>query len=248
MSSGRLSLVVNVVGVIMLALGVWTLAYAAPPIPLDNPPGPLQPPEEILAFLSHRSGWVPNVGNLYYTEYYGEYLGEQPLGDMWTFECPPGGWFELFVDTKDDTDYDGGMSCLNPIAQVFNPDGEFIQPFCCQKQECSYASVCAGLYACPLLAGPCAPRRGKTSIVVRDEWAPPSYELCSKGGGYELWLLVVDGRGRPISPTRVGLGGGAKRSVPPWAIGEGKAPVHPALDDENVPLWPVWCEDASPCF
>jgi hypothetical protein len=54
----------------------------------------------------HRSNWVPNVGLLF--EFPNgdsdEDEDEQPLEDMWTFNCPSCGIVFASVDTKDDTD------------------------------------------------------------------------------------------------------------------------------------------------
>jgi hypothetical protein len=58
----------------------------------------------------------------------------------------------------------------------------------------------------------------------------------AKGGGYELGVTVFDQKGTQVAARKVELGGGAKREIPDWAVKEGKAPVGPTLDDENVPL------------
>src|SRR5207302_10917788 len=60
-----------------------------------------------------RSNQVPNVGQLA--------EGEQPLGDMWTFNCPEGGSVSASVDTKDDTD--SGTSNIDPILELLDGNG-----------------------------------------------------------------------------------------------------------------------------
>jgi hypothetical protein len=85
-----------------------------------------------------RSNWVPNVGVLNFGE------GEQPLGDLWTFECPRGGSVNVSVDTKDDTD--GAQSDIDPILTVVDGDGNLLT-FEDDNAACSYAPVC-GFAAC----------------------------------------------------------------------------------------------------
>src|SRR5438876_462737 len=60
-----------------------------------------------------RSNHVPNVGILA--------DGEQPLGDMWTFNCPAGGSVVASVDTKDDTDL--GTATLDPTLELLDGNG-----------------------------------------------------------------------------------------------------------------------------
>ena len=172
------------------------------------PPGP-----------THRSNHVPNVGRLA--------SGEQPLGDMWTFYCPDGGTVVASVDTKDDTDL--GTSTLDPILELIDPDGNEIANGD-DDIACTYAPVCG--FRCPAFRAPCGSSAGVHSLIVRDFGA----SLCNGGGGYELTVDVFDADGNELSPDSIGVGGGASRGVPWWAVDEGKAPVGPALDDENVPL------------
>ena len=163
-----------------------------------------------------RSNWVPNVGNLE--------AGEQPLGDLWTFRCPAGATVGLSVDTKDDTDV--GNSLIDPVLLVVDPSGNLVA-FADDEYVCTYLPVCP--FNCPSAQGiPCG-KGGTYSVVVRDYGASD----CVGGGGYELTLTVAGGAsGREPGPS---LGGGPERHVPPWAVALGKAPVGPALDDEDVP-------------
>jgi hypothetical protein len=174
------------------------------------PPGP-----------SHRSNHVPNVGFLA--------TGEQPLGDMWIFNCPAGGTVTAQVDTKDDTD--AGTSTLDPILELLDGNGVEIA-FQDDNLRCTYAPTCG--FQCPrLVAIACGDSglSGVHSLIVRDFGASGCH-----GGGYELTVDVFDSFGNELSPDDVALGGGASRLVPGWAVDEGKAPAGPALDDENVPL------------
>ena len=59
--------------------------------------------------------------------------------------------------------------------------------------------------------------------------------MCSSDLGYGLTVEVFTARGRQVPEKFVELGGGPRRNVPKWALDLGKAPVGPALDDEDVP-------------
>jgi hypothetical protein len=174
------------------------------------PPGPTQ-----------RSNHVPNVGRLA--------TGEQPLGDMWTFYCPPGGTVVASVDTKDDADL--GVSSLDPILELLDGDGVEIATGD-DENGCTYAPACG--FQCPAIRAACGGWGEAHSLIVRDFGT--AGVGCNDGGGYELTVDVFDSYGNELTPEEVALGGGPSRSVPFWAVEEGKAPVGPALDDENVPL------------
>jgi hypothetical protein len=162
---------------------------------------------------------VPNVGVL--TD------DEQPLGDLWTFQCPLGGTVSARVDTKDDRDT--GEANLDPILEVLDGAGSLLA-FADDEVECTYPPVCG--FQCPQVKDvPCG-EANPHSLLVRDFGASG----CATGGGYELTVTVFDQKGHQIAEQKVQLGGGATRHVPDWAVEEGKAPVGPALDDENVPL------------
>jgi hypothetical protein len=186
------------------------------------PPGP-----------THRSNHVPNVGFLGgppgAAPVDGNHGEEQPLGDMWTFFCPPGGHVVASVDTKDDTDQ--GTSTLDPILELLDGNGLELA-FGDDENACTYAPVCG--FRCPAIEAACGDGGpgGLHSLIVRD-FGPSG---CNGGGGYELTVDVFDEFGSELSPDQVALGGGPARGVPDWAVAEGKAPVGPALDDENVPL------------
>lgn len=168
-----------------------------------------------------RSSWVPNVGVLSDQE--------QPLGDLWTFECPEGGKITAAVDTKDDLDT--GESTIDPILEVLDGTGSLLA-VADDEVDCTYPPVCG--FACPQVQEvPCG-GANPHSLLVRDFGAAGSG--CTQGGGYELTLKVFDKWGGKVAEEKVQIGGGAKRNVPDWAVEEGKAPVGPALDDENVPL------------
>ena len=177
-----------------------------------------------------RSNHVPNVGELA--------SGEQPLGDMWTFNCPAGGSVVASVDTKDDTDL--GTATLDPILELLDGNGVEIADGD-DENTCTYRPVCG--FACPQLHDFNGNRRvacgdggpsGLHSLIVRD-FGTAGVPHCN-GGGYELKVDVFDASGNQLSQEQVGLGGGPSRGVPDWAVSEGKAPFGPALDDENVPL------------
>jgi len=181
-----------------------------------------------------RSNHVPNVGILA--------NGEQPLGDMWTFNCPAGGSVVASVDTKDDTDL--GTATLDPILELLDGNGVEIANGD-DENRCTYPPVCG--FACPQLTDSRGSTRvacgdggtsGLHSLIVRDFGVARTritIPFCNDGGGYELKVDVFDASGNQLSQEEVRLGGGPSRGVPDWAVDEGKAPFGPALDDENVP-------------
>ena len=186
-----------------------------------------------------RSNWIPNVGFL-------EFPVEQPLGDMWTFNCPYRGTVSATVDTKDDTDE--AQSCVDPVLWLVDGKGNLLD-IGDDEISCTYPQVCR--YACPSVRAKCG-ECGKHSLIVRD-YGPSG---CDKGGGYELTVFVYDAAGNllPEHAVRLGgrhrrasravmLGGGAYRKVPKWALNFGKAPEGPALDNENVPFFEFFLDD-----
>jgi len=178
----------------------------------------------------NRSNWVPNVGNLDLE------AGEQPLGDLWTFRCPAGATVGLSVDTKDDTDV--GLSLIDPVLLVIDPSGNLVA-FADDEIDCTYLPACG--FNCPSAQGISCGKGGTYGVVVRDYGASD----CVGGGGYELTLVVDGSAGRRERKPGAGLGGGPGRHVPPWAVALGKAPVGPALDDEDVPHGLEFFESSS---
>ena len=170
-----------------------------------------------------RSNWVPNNGERKSPE-------QQPLGDMWTFNCKKGDTVTARVDTRDDLDT--RMSCLDPVLELFSPKGEFITSED-DNVDCSIPQTCG--FACPAIKHVCE-KQGEFWLVVRDFGFAPE-GACGKGGGYDLTVTVVDRRGRDVKPSKVKLGGGPFRRVPKAAVQLGKAPRGPALDDEDVPSY-----------
>jgi hypothetical protein len=171
-----------------------------------------------------RSNWVPNFGQL-------AVEGEQPLGDLWTFECPQGGKVSVSVDTKDDTDT--AQSDIDPVLLLVDGTGTLLA-FGDDDTACTYAPVCG--FACPSVTAVACGSDGKHSIIVRDFGAAVATgTACQEGGGYELVVEVFKADGSQLSERMVRLGGGPKREVPKYALDLGKAPVGPALDDEDVP-------------
>ena len=178
--------------------------------------------------ISHRSGWVPNVGKLD--------PGEYPLGDLYLFRCPQGGTFDARIDTKDDLDI--AESCLDPVLEVFDTAGGLVA-FGDDDFDCANPLSCG--FSCPLVTGvPCG-NGGPFSLVVRDYGtASATGEHCDKGGGYELELEVFDASGQPVSVNQVAIGlGGSLRAVPLWARNLGFTRRSANLDDENVPSYLV---------
>jgi hypothetical protein len=167
-----------------------------------------------------RSNWVPNVGQL-------AVEGEQPLGDLWTFECPKGGSVSVSVDTKDDTDT--AQSDIDPVLLLVDGKGTLLA-VADDEAACTYTPVCG--FACPSVTAVACGSDEKHSIIVRDFGAA---DICQEGGGYELVVEVFKADGSQLSERMVRLGGGPKREVPKYALDLGKAPVGPALDDEDVP-------------
>jgi hypothetical protein len=72
--------------------------------------------------------------------------------------------------------------------------------------------------------------------LTRQEEIPDTDLQGANGSGYELTVTVFDQQGIQVAARKVEPGGGAKREIPQWAVEEGKAPVGPTLDDEDVPL------------
>ena len=178
--------------------------------------------------ISHRSGWVPNVGVLE--------PGEYPLGDLYVFRCSPGGTFNVRIDTKDDLD--SAESCLDPVLEAFNVAGDLVA-LGDDDFACTYPPLCG--HSCPLVAGVSCGNGGPFSLVVRDYGTSSNTgESCDKGGGYELELEVFDASGQPVSVDQVAIGlGGSLRAVPSWARNLGFTRRSANLDDENVPSYLV---------
>jgi hypothetical protein len=179
---------------------------------------------------------VPNVGQL-------NVEGEQPLGDLWTFNCPEGGTVNVSVDTKDDTD--SAQSDIDPVLLVVDGAGNLLV-FADDNANCTYPPVCG--FACPSVTALACGSGDDTdddhhgrdskphSIIVRDFGAADATGTpCQEGGGYNLVVEVFKADGSQLSERRVDLGGGPKRDVPKYALDLGKAPTGPALDDEDVP-------------
>jgi hypothetical protein len=146
---------------------------------------------------------------------------------MWTFRCPHGANVSISVNTKDDTDT--GRSDIDPVLLLIDGAGNLLE-FADDNVDCTYEPVCG--WSCPEVTHVRCGQGERHSIVVRDfgesvasDIAPP----CQEGGGYELTVEVFQGSG-PFA-----LGGGPHREVPDFALREGKAPVGPVLDDEDVP-------------
>lgn len=206
---------------VMLVTAVVVLGLGTPGYTDDNDDND---DNGVKGTITIRSSWVPNVGQLA--------EDEQPLGDLWTFECPEGGTVSARVDTKDDTDT--GVSDIDPILEVLDGKGNVLA-FADDNVDCTYPPECG--FQCPEVTSvPCG-RGDSHSLLVRDFGTASITDIqCAKGGGYALTVTVFDHKGNPVAAKKVELGGGAEREVPEWAVEEGKAPVGPALDDENVPL------------
>jgi hypothetical protein len=71
--------------------------------------------------------------------------------------------------------------------------------------------------------------------LTRQEEIPDTDLQGANGSGYELTVTGFDQQGNPVAARKVALGGGAKWDIPDLAEEEGKAPVGPTLDDEDVP-------------
>lgn len=171
-----------------------------------------------------RTGWVPNVGALE--------DGEPPLGDLWTFRCPPGGSFRMSVDTKDDDDQGGAG--IDPVLGVISGNGQLVAS-ADDEQACTYDPLCG--FGCPAVeAGLCGPGANH-SIIIQDRGdATSTDEACRGGGGYDLVLEVFNVNGVPLPQGRVRLGGGAAaQSQPRWLREAGFTLRGPRLDDTALP-------------
>jgi hypothetical protein len=154
---------------------------------------------------------------------------EQPLGDMWTFNCPSGGTVIASVDTKDDTDTGGAD--IDPFLVVVDGAGNLLVS-ADDSFACTYPPICG--FACPAVEVECGTGL-RHSLIVRDLDAGASGAFCQEGGGYELTVEVFRANGAQQSASAINLGGGPARTVPAFAREEGAAPRGPVLDDENVP-------------
>jgi hypothetical protein len=141
------------------------------------------------------------------------------LGDLWTFNCPAGGSFEVLVDTME-----GGA--IDPAVSIFDGRGNRItgadDDVACTNNPCTGS--------CPFAQGSC----GTGSVHSIAVFNPVIGGTCT-GGGYRLVVNVFDQRGQQLTESAIRLGGGPARRVPAWAVAEGAAPAGPALDDEFVP-------------
>ena len=169
-----------------------------------------------------RSNWVPNVGQ--------RPNDQLPLGDMWTFRCPPGGSFSVSVDTRDDTDR--GEATIDPLLEVVDGNGNDIA-FADDTFACAFAPLCG--FSCPALDEVACGEGDRHSLIIRDFGA--AGDGCEGGGGYDVFLTVFGPDGREFSEISTEFGGGAFRQLPRWvtlrlpAVGS----IGPILDDEDVP-------------
>jgi hypothetical protein len=170
----------------------------------------------------HRSNWVPNVGLLF--EFPNgdsdEDEDEQPLGDMWTFNCPSGGIVFASVDTNTDQ----GTSDIDPVPLVVDGAGNALI-FGDDELACTYPPVCG--FRCPAVQANCGTGR-RHSLIVRDEGKPvPAGRVpCQEGGGYELTVEVFNANEGQVSASNVNLGGGPQRNVPGGRLRGGQRHVH----------------------
>jgi hypothetical protein len=144
------------------------------------------------------------------------------MGDLWSFKCPAGGYFGIFVDTMNDNA--NSTSNLDPMLEVVDSKGNFID-FGDDDFPCAYAPTCG--YGCPAVGyTPCG--SGTHTVAVG---SVPGY--CKGGGGYKVELWVIDKKGNLWTDSKTGLGGGAKIKAPKWASGLGKS--EPVIDDSVLP-------------
>ena len=144
------------------------------------------------------------------------------MGDLWSFKCPAGGFFAIFVDTMNDNS--DGTSNLDPMLEVVDAKGNFLD-FGDDNVGCTFAPTCG--FACPSVGfNSCG--TGTHTVAIAN--VPGS---CNGGGGYKLELTVIDKKGNVLTDTKTGLGGGAKIKAPKWATGLGK--TEPVIDDSVVP-------------
>jgi hypothetical protein len=156
-----------------------------------------------------RTGWIPSA----------EYVA-RAYGDLWTFACPAGGTFTVTVDNV----LEVPGSNLDLVANVYDADGTFLDGGD-DEIACSHPA-CAGFQCPAIVDAPC----GETS--------PHSVFIfsgldCAVGGGYVLNVTVKDKNGNSLPDSKVKLGGGANRKLPP-SVNKAFKP-GPALDDERNP-------------
>ena len=141
------------------------------------------------------------------------------IGDMWSFKCPSGGSFNLFVDTS--------SGLMDPLFQVFDKDGNSLV-YADDSTPCSNA--CAN--SCPqALAIPCA--SGNLAYIVVRNFGTGS-PTCP-GGAYQMTLEVFDKNFNSLDAKKVRLGGGARQKVPAFADPNKLLQQAPLVNDGEVP-------------
>jgi hypothetical protein len=176
---------------------------------------------------TRRSNWLPNVGERFT-------VGQQlPLGDMWTFRCPPGGNFSVRVDTRDDTDE--GRARIDPLLEVVDGNGNNLT-FADDEVACTFEPLCG--FSCPEVVQVACGEGDQHSVIIRDfGTASVGDDFCEGGGGYDVFLTVFLSDGSELSEISTEFGGGAFRRLPRWvtlrvpSVGS----IGPVLDDEDVP-------------
>ena len=161
-----------------------------------------------------RYNWVPDVTTTL-------------IGDMWTFVCPTGGSFNIYVDTANGSPTN---SNLDLAFTVLDGNGVYVTS-ADDAFACFYPSACG--YQCPSTSGylPCGP--GKThSLLIYDTGAGGG--SCVGGGAYFLSIDVKDANSISLPERAVKLGGGPKRKLPAWANPNGGNTYGPAFDDEGL--------------
>jgi hypothetical protein len=158
---------------------------------------------------ARRRNWIPS----------GRY--DPAIGDLWSFKCPPGGFFEVWADTVEDV---AGASNLDLFLEVRDSSVNYIIRD--DSFDCPVTPTCG--FRCPYIGLlPCA--TGVHTIAVGSY----PYSGCTGGGGYVLNLYVYDRNGNLLTDTQTALGGGAPIKLPKWAEGVGKK--GPILDNSVIP-------------
>ena len=151
------------------------------------------------------------------------------VGDLWKFRCPAGGSVFASVDIFGDIAVDNEFeSALDPTFEIYDGQGNLLVQ-AHDNEDCNALSRCGA--RCPAAEVACG-RGVNHSIVVRDEGRVPE---CTGGGSYQLSIEVLNRNGGSLSAAAVKLGGGVKRTLPPWIVRIGLVGEGPLIDDGLAP-------------
>lgn len=153
-------------------------------------------------------------------------------GDLWSFTCPKGGRFTLFID-EFTTQVDPAFEVMDKTgARVAMGDDEVA----CSSDEAGILDACGEEDAgCPRVVNAACGAGGTHYIAV---WAWHHPEACN-GGSYRMYLEVIDAKEKSLPARSVKLGGGPKTKLPKFIDEDGKPslsqlPAGPVINDGQI--------------